>query len=148
MKRLVPYEPDSSAPAYGAQLFYVDPTRLNDGSQSPLGSVANYPYQLPFLSKTLPVRRIRIQVDLGFDATFTPLPAIGSMLNAMLTLRRADGIYLLDSVPCIEFQDNLPSLASYKPLQFDDDFFPDPRFSFITWTTAGVTARAALEFIY
>jgi hypothetical protein len=144
MKRLVPYEPDSSAPAYGAQLFYVDPTRLNDGSTSPLGSVANYPYQLPFLGKTLPVRRIRVQLD----TTYTPVPGIGSTFNAMLTLRRADGIYLLDAVPCIEFQDNLPGLASYKPLQFDDEFFPDPRFSFLTWTVAGVTARAALEFIY
>ena len=121
MKRLVPYEPDSSAPAFGAQLFYVDPTRLNDGSDSPLGSVPGYPYQLPFLSKALPVRRIRVQLD----TTFTPQFGIGSTLNAMLTLRRADGTYLLDSVPCIEFQDNLPGLASYKPLQFDDDFFPD-----------------------
>lgn len=143
-RRLIPYEPDTSTPVLGSQLFYVNPNVLNDGSVSALGSVANYPYQLPFLSRNFPVRRVRVQLEL----TFTPDPAIALPVNATLTLRRADGIILLDAVPCSEFVDNIPGVASYKPLVFEDDFFPDPRFSFLTFTAAGVTQRAALEFIY
>lgn len=145
MKPLVPYDADSQLLTMGSQLFFVDPNVSNEGQPFPVaGAKANYPYILPFLAHAFPVRRIRclLTTQLGV------VPPISDAGPVFLTLRAADGRYLLNQIPVLEFVEQIPGFPANRDILFDADFFPDPRYSFLQWTLAGQTSRIALEFIY
>lgn len=146
MKR-IPIYPDTKPILRGSQLFYVDPSVNNQGQTTNGGvggSVINYPYQLPFLAHNFPVRRIRV-LQPG-NLTVSPPLAFGA--DQLLTLRKADGTYLMDRVPVIEFIQDETVFPLIRPLYFADDFFPDPRMSYLEFLDAAQTARVAIEFYY
>jgi hypothetical protein len=127
-----------------SQLFYVDPRLTNEGRFPAVpGSIVNYQYKLPFLANVFPVRSIRIFTP----SDLTNTPAISST-PGLLTLRKADGTYLLDAVPLGLFFVNFGLPPQRKKILFGPDFFPDPRLSFIQWTVGGITGLQAIEFIY
>ena len=81
------------------------------------------------------------------------MPAINAGgVDVYMTLRKADGTYLMHDVPTFEFINaaawGLPATGIIRDLFFDDDFFPDPRMSYVKWAAAGITERLAVEFHY
>lgn len=145
MTERVPYFVDTKARMRGAQLFFVDPNVTNEGLIPAVpGSIVNYEYRLPFLQHNFPVRRIRMlqPTDLVVDPPLT----FGS--DMLLTLRKADGTYLLADVPLSEFITDDAIFPNQRPLIFGDDFFPDPSMSYLKFLDQGQTARVALEFHY
>jgi len=149
MWQRTPIYPDTKPRLRGSQLFFVDPSIGNEGGAAKPGSIPNYPYKLPFLAHNFPVRRIRL-LNAQNLTTVPPLTAGGA--DIFLTLRKADGTYLLHDVPTFEFITpagwGLPATGLIRDLFFDDDFFPDPRMSYVKWEAQGVTDRLAMEFHY
>jgi len=148
MHERTPYYPESKARHRGAQLFRVNPNVTNEGLFPAVpGSVRNYPYVLPFLQRNFPVRRIRV-----FTATQVLGITPAESQYILLTLRKADGTYLLKDVPACTFVDFAAPGASParngRPILFGPDFFPDPRMSWAKWMTGGVTDPLTMEFIY
>jgi len=146
MNTRTPYFFDTKVRARGSELFFVDPNVTNEGRLPPVpGSMINYRYKLPFLAHNFPVRQIRMLYP---ELSLNLSPQITTGTNCFLTLRKADGSYLLDRVPLSLFLTNTGTVPTRRPILFDRDFFPDPQLSFLQWTTAGDTGRAAIEFIY
>lgn len=146
MNTRVPYFADTKARMRGSQLFYVDPNVTSEGLIPAVpGSIVNYPYRLPFLQHNFPVRKIRLLMPTGL--TVVPPLDFGSN-NALLTLRKADGTYLLTDFPVVEFLEDETIFPNVRPLIFGDDFFPDPSMSFVKFLLGGITSRLALEFHY
>lgn len=140
-----PYFPTTKIRTRGSQLFFVNPNVTNEGRVPPVpGSIANYPYKLPFLSRSYPVRSIHV-FDPGSLGTST-----GNPVMALITLRRSDGTYLLKDVPLATFADQTIVFGSnyQRPLLFRSDFYPDPKLSYVTWMVAGQTGEIGIQFNY
>ena len=146
MSTRVPYFVDTKPRLRGSQLFYVDPNVTTEGVVPAVpGSIFNYPYRLPFLQHNFPVRQIRLLLadNLLVDPVLNRDP-----YPALITLRKADGTYLLEDFPVSEFIVRASFGQNIRPLIFGDDFFPDPSMSFVKYMQDGITERMALEFRY
>lgn len=140
------YYPGTKILSRGSELFAVDPNVTNEGRILPVpGSLANYPYRLPFLGRSYPVRSIR-----AYYKDIQGLAQnIGDPKHALLTLRKSDGTYLLNNMPLAAFMTNkLSGATKMHPLLFRSDFYPDPKMSFLTWTVAGQRGIMFIQFNY
>jgi len=138
------YYADTKVKMRGGQLFFVNPNFTNEGGVQPVpGSIRNYPYRLPFTQHNFPVRSIRVYNEGGIVG-----PTLANPHQVLLTLRKADGTYLLRDVPASTFIQSVINRVPNRPILFRGDFFPDPKQCSARWTTTGVLGLLAIQFNY
>jgi len=144
MNRNAPYYVDTKVRQRGAQTFAVDPNITNEGVVPPVpGSIINYPYKLPFLAHSFPVRSIRVYPADAINGSGD----FANPNNVLLTMRRADGVYLMRDIPAATFADRMAD-ASMRPLLLRSDFYPDPAQCFARWTRANQIGVLYVTFNY